>query len=173
MVSKSNGKITGKLERKTVPERQEWQGDTPVFLVIRADEATVPIDLDEPGWAKSHEEWMRVPGIWQLLDKSGQVRLQVVVFPGEQPYYTARHVGIAGSGGSNEITAYGIGKKVPAIYEFLEENDARGDPLPPVRHLVKAGDHVRLWLLPDGSVCGGDTDLDQIGISMVKHLGPR
>jgi hypothetical protein len=30
---------------------------------------------------------------------------------------------------------------------------------------------VRLWAMPDGTVCGGD-DVDIIGIRMVHMLGP-
>lgn len=132
-----------------IEPKDEWQGDTPVFLVIRSDEGhIIPIDLDEPGWATTHSVWMRVPGIWELADKTGRVRLRQIVLEGEQPYYTARHVGVAGSGGSNEITAYGIGKKL---------NDSS---------------MVRLWLMPDGAVTGGD-DIDQLGVAMVKIMGPR
>jgi len=74
--------------------------------------------------------------------------LVVQVHPGDQPYYTARHVGVTGSAGGNEITAYGIGKK------------------------AADGTMTRLWLLPGFMVCGGD-DVDDLGVRMVKALGPR
>jgi hypothetical protein len=126
----------------------DWLGSTPVFLVIQlASGEGIGIDLDEPGWAKTYAEHLRVPSIWRLFSKDQQPRLVLNVFKGEQPYYTARHVGIAGSGGTNEIIAYGIGKK-------------RG------RHVE------RLWLLPDGSVCSGD-DLEILAIKMLHEMGPR
>ena len=92
---------------------------------------------------------MREPGVWALVSKAmGRALLVVRVYPGDQPYYTARHVGIAGSGGTNEVTAYGIGKK-------------QAD-----------GQMVRVWILPNGVVCGGD-DVDDLGIALVKQMGPR
>lgn len=91
---------------------------------------------------------MRVEAIWELADKTGRVWLRTVCHEGEQGYYTARHVGVTGSGGSNEVTCYGIGKK------------------------LVDGSVVRLWLMPDGTVSGGD-DVDSIGVAMVKAGGPR
>lgn len=128
---------------------QRWKGDTPVVLIIESDEgAVVGVDLDEHQWASSYAAWLRVPGLWTLASKDGVPRLRVVVKAGEQPYYTARHVGVAGSGGSNEITAYGIGKKFPD------------------------GSVMRLWLMPDGTVCGAE-DVDTLGIAEVHRRGPR
>jgi hypothetical protein len=69
-----------------------------------------------------------------------------VVHEGEQPYYTARHIGFATDNGSSEITAYGLGKKL------LDDTV------------------MRIWLLPDGTICGGD-DLDDIGLALA-HMKP-
>lgn len=129
-----------------------WVGPNPYYLMIvthDGNDESVTIDLDQAGWAATHAEWMRRPAVWFLLPK-GEDRpaLTVWVHEGDQPYYTARHVGVTGSGGGNEITAYGIGKKRPD------------------------GEMVRLWVMPNGMVCGGD-DVSDFGIRMVKALGPK
>ena len=127
----------------------DWQGPTPFFLVISNEDGDTIIDLDKPKWAKTYAKLMRRPGTWALMHKEGQRHpLLVIVHPGEQPYYVARHVGITGTAGGNEITAYGIGKK------------------------LVDGSTVRLWMMPNGVVCGGE-DVDTIGVRMVKALGPR
>lgn len=127
----------------------DWLGPTPWYLVIQADHRTTVIDLDEYQWATKNADLMREPGNWILMNKAGQFPpLMVVVHPGDQPYYTARHVGVTGSGGGNEVTAYGIGKKLPD------------------------GTVNRVWIMPNGIICGGD-DVDDIGIKMVHALGPR
>jgi hypothetical protein len=74
--------------------------------------------------------------------------LIVNIDPGDTPYYAARHVGVTGSAGSNEIIAYGIGKT--AI----------------------DGTMTKLWILPTGVVCGGD-DVDTLGVRLIKVMGPR
>ncbi len=126
-----------------------WQGPTPFYLVLSFPDENVGIDLDERAWATTYAEYMRRPGQWILVHKdSGRQMLALIVYEGDQPYYTARHVGIAGGGGGNEITAYGLGKKHPD------------------------GSVERMWLMPNGMVCLGD-DVDDIGVLMVKQLGPR
>lgn len=126
-----------------------WQGPNPYYLMIVTVNENVGIDLDQSGWMSAYAPYMRVPGQWVLINKaSGHQTLIVKVEEGDQPYYTARHVGVAGSGGSNEIIAYGIGKK--RIDGCVE----------------------RLWALPGGTVCGGD-DVDSLGIIMIKRMGPR
>ncbi len=132
------------------PYARDWQGPNPFYLIIspRDGEGAV-IDLDETGWATLHADLMRLPGTWLLVHKEGQrAPLMVIVYEGEQPYYTARHVGVTGSGGGNEITAYGIGKK------------------------LTDGHVLRLWTMPNGIVCGGD-DVDDIGVRIVKTMGPK
>lgn len=126
-----------------------WMGDNPFYLVLSFPDENVGIDLDEPQWHAKYEDCMRRPGLWTLVHKdTGAKVLAVRVNPGDQPYYTARHIGVVGSGGGNEITSYGIGKK------------------------CADGSTVRLWLLPDGTVCGGD-DVDVLGRDIVIDLGPR
>ena len=128
----------------------EWQGTTPYVLTIVPDDMQpIQIDLDERGWATTYADYMRAPGMWALEHKDGRTQtLVLVVHPGEQPYYTARHIGIAGSGGSNEVVAYGIGKK------------------------LVDGSVMRVWQMPDGRIVGGD-DVDSYGIHLVKAIGPR
>lgn len=124
----------------------EWKGDKPVFLVIReyahqAKPTSHVIDLDEGGWIEKNRHLMRVPGVWLLCSKAasekiGQLMpvLMMQVEDGDQPYFTMKHVGIMsfGSRKGPESVSYGIGKK-------------RYD-----------GEMVRLWLLPNGSICGGE-----------------
>lgn len=127
----------------------EWAGSNPFFLLIAAPDAHVTVDLDEYQWATTYADWMRRPANWHLcLKDSNRVILSVKVYEGDQPYYAARHVGATGSGGSNEVTCYGIGKK--------QAN----------------GEMVRLWLMPNGVVVGGD-DVDPFGIDIVYSQGPR
>lgn len=127
----------------------EWSDDNPFYLLLAAPDAHVVIDLGERGWADTYKAWMRRPCKWHMVAKANnRVLLSVNVLEGDQPYYTARHVGITGSGGSNETTAYGIGKK--------QAN----------------GEMVRLWLLANGVVVGGD-DCEPFAIDIVRSEGPR
>lgn len=130
-------------------QTDSWQGPTPYYLVLSTPDDGAQIDLDETGWATTYADWMRRPAVWFLMSKeTASPVLAIWVQDGEQPYYTARHVGVTGSAGGNEITAYGIGKK------------------------KIDGEMVRLWLMPGGFVCGGD-DVDDIGVKLVKALGPK
>jgi hypothetical protein len=130
-------------------EHGGYLGPNPFYLLIALEGENVGIDLDESGWTTAYADKLRLPGQWILVHKaSGHQSLVVKVDEGDQPYYTARHVGIAGSSGSNEVTAYGIGKKRPD------------------------GVTERLWVLPGGTVCGGD-DVDALGVLMVKRMGPK
>lgn len=130
---------------------RSWADANPFCLVIRRDdtrEATM-IDLGESGWVARHASWMRAPGRWFLVRKGDpQPILAVTVEEGEQPYYTARHTGVAGGGGNSEIVAYGIGKK---------RLDGQVD---------------RLWVLPNGTICGGD-DVSSLALDMLHSMGPR
>jgi hypothetical protein len=119
------------------------------LLLVDDEQRTCFVDVEEHQWHETHADWMRRPGWWLLRHKgSSAVALTVRVNEGDQPYYTARHIGIAGSGGSNEVIAYGIGKK------------------------AHDGTMLRLWVMPDGAVVGGD-DVDQLGILLVRAKGPR
>jgi len=131
-------------------EPATWSDANPYYLVIVTDEdtRTTTIDLGERGWLTTHAALLREPGWWLLCDKrNGGALFTLTVLEGEQPYYTARHIGVAGSGGSNEITAYGIGKK------------------------RKDGHVDRLWVV-GGTVCAGD-DVDILGRRLLEALGPR
>lgn len=125
-----------------------WYGELPFYLALVFDDEVVTIDLEQPQWIATYADYMRKPGVWILRHKSGIDILAVVVHDGDQPYYTARHVGVMGNAGSNEVVAHGIGKK-------------RAD-----------GVVERLWLLPNGVVCAGD-DVGDLGIRLVHQLGPR
>lgn len=126
-------------------------GDNPFFIVISPlppdERGDIVIDLDTR-WLTDHADLLRIPAMWQLVFKeSGQTAIAMFVHDGDQPYYSRHHVGVTG-GGTNEIEAYGIGKK-------------RAD-----------GTTERMWLLPNGTFCTDD-DVDTLGIMLVKQLGPR
>lgn len=119
----------------------DWHGDNPYYLLCVSKTLMAGlyqrIDLDEPQWATKYSEWMREPGEWHLIRKEDDgVALSIVVFDGEQPYYTSRVFGTTTS--PNTIRAYGIGKK------------QRDDTV------------MRLWILENGQICGGD-DVDTFG----------
>ena len=124
----------------------EWQGDNPFYLTIQTEAGNHDIDLDTPGWVKENEGLMREPGAWLLNHKVARMTVAIIlVQDGEQPYYTARHVGIA-FGGSGEMIAYGIGKK-------------------------RLDGHVdRIWVLPNGVICAGD-DVEPIVLAFIKAGG--
>lgn len=127
-----------------------WAGGNPFYISVEPLDGINPpiqLDLDSP-WMTEHADYLRIPALWQLILKSSNVTLiAMYVYDGEQPYYTARHIGVTG-GGTNEIVAYGIGKKV--------NND-----------IVN-----RMWVLPNGTFCSGD-DVDRLGVQLVHQLGPR
>lgn len=125
----------------------EWRGETPVYLVIQtADHGNTVIDLDETGWMTTYAHLMREPGAWMLHHKATLQAIAIIlVQSGEQPYYTARHVGIA-FGGSGEMIAYGIGKK-------------------------RLDGHVdRIWVLPNGVICAGD-DVEPLILAFIRAGG--
>jgi len=121
----------------------EWQGDNPFYLTIQTTDGNTIVDLDKPGWVKENEHLMRETGAWMLNHKYARMTVAIIlVHEGEQPYYTARHVGIA-FGGTGEIVAYGIGKK-------------------------RLDGHVdRIWVLPNGVICAGD-DVEPIALAFIK-----
>lgn len=126
-----------------------WMGSNPFYLVISLPDMNVGIDLDESQWATKYADYLRVPSNWLLIHKaSGAEVLGMIVRDGDQPYYTARHIGVVGGTGGNEVIAYGIGKKHPD------------------------GSTERMWVMPNGMVCLGD-DAEDIGIRMVHSLGPK
>ena len=120
-----------------------WKGDTPFFLIIEPADGVggnIGIDLDT-GWIEPNRENMRRPGMWLLMDKAaGRPLFVLSVEEGDQPYFTRHHVGNLMAG--TEVVAIGIGKK------------------------KVDGTMVRLWILPNGMVCGGD-DVDDIASRML------
>ena len=119
-----------------------FHGDSPFFLVLELGERKVGIDLDEGMWTEKYAEHLREPGSWWLVHKQSQrAMMGLIVDPGDQPYFVKRHVGNLMS--SAEVVAYGLGKK-------------RAN-----------GEMVRIWLLPNGMICGGD-DVDIIASRMVN-----
>lgn len=124
-----------------------WLGENPYCIIIsRGPDDSLMLDLDEAGWATNHAEWLRTEARWFLVRKKDmQPVLWMRVHEGEQPYYTARHTGVAGSGGSTENVSYGIGKK-------------------------RADGHVdRLWILPNGAVTLGD-DVDEFALELLRGM---
>ncbi len=125
----------------------KWKGPNPFYLTIQtAEDGNVVIDLDENGWLTTYAALLRKPGAWMLNHKTVlQTVAIILVQEGEQPYYVARHVGIA-FGGSGEMIAYGIGKK-------------------------RLDGHVdRIWVLPNGVICAGD-DVEPLVLAFIRAGG--
>lgn len=129
-----------------------WADDNPFYLLIVQDETQLTtIDLGEFGWSKTYKKLMRQPAEWYLVRKDSQaIPISMVVRQGEQPYYVCRHIGVAGSGGGNEVKAYGIGKK---------------------RKVGSRWQTDRLWVLENGQVCGGD-DVEPFALKLLQQRGP-
>ena len=124
----------------------KWHGESPFFLILELDEkpptGNVGIDLDEGGWTTKYADHMRAPGTWWLVHKPTQrAMMGLVVEAGDQPYFVKRHIGNLMA--AREVVAYGLGKK-------------RAN-----------GEMVRIWLLPNGMICGGD-DVEIIASRMVN-----
>jgi len=128
-----------------------YLGSNPYYLMVilrsegEGEEIPVAqIDLDEPGWATTYARYMRDPGQWYLVRKvDNAIVATMLVWPGEQPYYVARHVGFAGTTNA-ETTNYGIGKK---------RNDGHVD---------------RIWVMANGCITLGD-DVEPISIDLLKQ----
>ena len=136
--------------------KAEWFGGNPFYLMFvrplerDPEDPEIPlcemVDLDRPGWLSDQGFIFRTPGDLYLVRKDGgTVALSVHVLEGEQSYYVARHVGMAGGVGvaKNEVTAYGIGKK------------------------RVNGNEDNLWLLPWGQICVGK-DVEYFAIQGLK-----
>lgn len=132
-----------------------WAGDNPYYLLLSLDydepalsREQVVVDLDKRGWLTELKSQLDTPGEWHLVRKEGDVvTLSMRVWPGDQPYYTARVIGTVGYG---EIRAYSIGKKTrrkrKGAWHDNEDN---------------------LWVLPWGQICGG-TDVEYFATSGMK-----
>jgi len=124
-----------------------WAGGSPFFLVFeRGPGDNVGIDIDTSGWIEANRELFRTPGVWLLMRKSPtQPLFAVPLDEGDQFFFTKRHTGnlMAGS----EVISYGLGKKTAAGWE------------------------IKLWLLPNGMVCGGE-DVDLLASRMLNPQRP-
>lgn len=131
-------------------DQRDWSDANPYYLLIfRLNGEIRLVDLGVRNWIADLGEIMREVGHWYLVRKDGGLpSLALIVHEGDQPYYVARHIGVVGSSGGNELTIYGIGKK------------------------RKDGIVERLWALPNGQVCTGD-DAEEFGRAALEALGPR
>jgi hypothetical protein len=128
-----------------VIDEDAWKGENPFYLLaIPEDKAPETVDLDRHGWLQDQGWIFRTEAELHLIRKAGRaVVFSVRLAKGEQGYYTARHIGIAGSGGQAETIAYGIGKK-------------RAD-----------GNEDNLWVMPWGQVCSGN-DVEYFALKGLK-----
>jgi hypothetical protein len=122
-----------------------WQGNNPYYLILSLEGAIkgafdmTIVDLDRPGWLETLKERLALPGEWHLTRKNGKgVIFSLRVNEGDQPYYTARHIGIVGGGGSRKVVAYSIGKKTKRMRKGSWHDN-----------------EDNLWILPWGQICGG------------------
>lgn len=134
-------------------EHNGWLGPNPYYLMIvlapsdgQLGQSIAEIDLDQSGWSSFYARFMRGVGQWYLVRKVDRVVVAtMLVYDGEQPYYVARHVGFANTGGEGggETTNYGIGKK-------------------------RLDGHVdRVWIMANGCVTLGD-DVEPISLDLLK-----
>jgi hypothetical protein len=137
-------------EQRLREEHGGWLDGNPYYLMIRAEPThqIVQIDLGERGWMKKNARLMRAAGSWYLVRKSDNVIVAMMrVADGEQPYYTAKHVGYASvndGGPKGETINYGIGKK-------------------------RLDGHVdRVWVMANGCVTLGD-DVESISLELLKQ----
>jgi len=145
---------------KAPDDHGHWQGDNPYFLLLKLDPLpnthpgwdVIIIDLDRPGWLETLKAELGRPGEWHLTRKNDQgVVFSLRVNEGDQPYYTARVIGIVGSGGGAKVRAYSIGKKTMRFrkgeWHTNEDN---------------------LWVLPWGQICGG-ADVEHFATEGMKQ----
>jgi len=148
--------IEGTAVEVPVEGNAGWQGDFPFYLVIEPRDqgnGNIGIDLDEPGWIERNKEVMRTPATWLLFMKqTGRPIFCLVVEDGDQAYFVRRHIGNLMVG--SEIVAVGIGKRTPPVFEERPRRRGKVTTMIPVK--VRDEVMVRLWLLPNGIVCGGD-----------------
>jgi hypothetical protein len=119
-------------------------GDTPVYLIVRAEGVDHVIDLDEKDWADRNPV-TKGPGTWVLCGKrpgpNQGSRVAMVVAEGDKPNYVAKHIG-AMAEGAVEILCYGLVKEAPD------------------------GARSSVWLMPNGMSVSGD-DVYAIGADIV------
>lgn len=151
-------------------DHDPWEGDTPYFLLISSLEPNeggsfghLVLDVDKRGWQTEHKDWLERSAEWYLCEKAAPNRavLAQIVHRGEHPYYLKRHIGQVriSDSASRSTVAYGIGKRVPAVYDTTGKR----------RRLVTPERTDRLWLLPGNVVCGGE-DVEKLAIAVVAAL---
>lgn len=123
--------------------------ENPYSLVLIPDGPTVLsahlIDLDEPGWLTTWADELAHPGIWMLVNReTARIPVSMHAGAGDRPSYLARHFGILGG---PEIVAYSIGK-------IAWDHD----------------DEMRLWVLPNGQVCGNE-DAEFFAGKLLAEIG--
>lgn len=118
----------------------DWAGESPIYLVIAPDDpdaGNIGIDVDAGGWISENQALFRTPSTWFLMSKVTSTPLfAVVIEDGDQAFFVKHHVGNLMAG--IQMTSYGLGKK-------------KAD-----------GSVTKLWLLPNGWVCGSEEDVDVI-----------
>lgn len=113
------------------------------LVIVPGGQQPIVIDLDEKGWLTTYAHLMRdTEATWHLFRKDGGPVFSMVVWKNDRPYYAARHIGIASGSEQREVIAYGIGKQLPD------------------------GHANRLWILPNGQICGGD-DVEPLARSLL------
>jgi hypothetical protein len=153
-----------------VVDHDPWLGDSPYFLLISSLEPNeggafghLVLDVDKTGWQVEYKDWLERSAEWYLCEKAGEQRavLAQIVYRGEHPYFVKRHVGIIAlnNSASRSTIAYGIGKRVAAVYDTSGKR----------RKLVKPERTDRLWLLPGNVVCGGE-DVEKLAMNIVATL---
>jgi hypothetical protein len=116
-----------------------WLGDHPYcLLVVPGGDRPVTVDLDQHHWDEVHRQALdRTPATWHLVRKDGIPVFSMVVLPGEEPGYAARHIL-----GDREVVAHGLRKK------------------------CHDGCVQSLWILPNGQVCAG-SDVEQLAAALL------
>jgi len=146
VTERMKAELTEVRDDKPSQEGSAWKGASPFFLVFeRGPSDNIGIDIDEGGWIATNKDLFRAPGVWLLMQKAPTRPIFAVVLEeGDQFFFVKHHTGnlMAGS----EVISYGMGKK-------------QAD-----------GTEVKLWLLPNGMVCGGEGDVDLLASRM---LGPQ
>lgn len=136
-------------EEQLRAEHDGWLGPNPYYLMIVLDSGrNAEIDLDQSKWLDFFANYLREPGQWYLVRKLGRLIVAtMLVHPGEQPYYVAKHVGFTSvndGGPKGETINYGIGKK-------------------------RLDGHVdRIWIMANGCVTLGD-DVEPISLTLLKQ----
>jgi hypothetical protein len=151
----------------------EWADDNPFFLLLNALDTNpdgtrdyLVLDVGVPGWQATRAEWLRRPAEWYLCAKSERrVVLAQIVYAGEYPYYVQRHIGQAAGPLRREISVYGIGKRVPAVYRQVPRPNSKK-----TKSVLVSPERIdRLWVLPHGVVCGGE-DVEKMAMAVVSTL---